>query len=84
MLPLLLRIFGTSSLLAVIFVVAPGDWMRGIHRELGMGEMPDAPVVWYLARSESALYAVLGGLFWVLASDPRRYALPSGTLARRW
>jgi len=69
----LLRIFGTTSLLALVFVAAPDAWMRDIHMALGMGELPDVPVVWYLARSESAMYALLGGLFWVLSFDPVRY-----------
>ena len=73
LLQLLLRLFGTSSLLATIFVAAPEAWMRAIHAALGMGELPDAPVVGYLARSTSALYAILGGLFWTLSFDPRRY-----------
>jgi len=73
LLQLLLRLFGTSSLLALIFVAAPRGWMLDIHADLGMGDMPDAPVVWYLARSTSAFYAMLGGLFWTLSFDPVRY-----------
>lgn len=53
LLPLLLRVFGTSSLLATIFVAAPRAWMRDIHAALGLGAFPDTPVVWYLARSTS-------------------------------
>ena len=73
MLQFILRLFGTSSLLATIFVAAPEAWMRDIHAALGMGELPAAPVVGYLARSTSALYAVLGGLFWTLSFDTIRY-----------
>ncbi len=73
LLQLLLRVFGTSSLLATIFVAAPHAWMSDIHADLGMGELPDAPVVWYLARSTSAFYAILGGLFWVVSFNPARY-----------
>lgn len=69
----LLRLFGTSGLLAVIFVVAPNAWMRDIHAGLGLGPMADSPVVWYLARSTSAFYAGLGGLFWLLSFDPARH-----------
>ncbi len=47
--------------------------MASIHSDLGLGEMPDTPVVWYLARSTSAFYALLGGLFWVISFDPVRY-----------
>jgi hypothetical protein len=64
---------GFFSLTALAFVVAPRSWMRSTHEWLGMGPMPDTPVVWYLARSTSAFYALLGGLFWVVSFDPRRH-----------
>ena len=54
---------------ALVFVAAPHDWMISIHAWLGMGALPDTPVVWYLARSTSAFYALLGGLFWVVSFD---------------
>lgn len=69
----LLRLFGTTALLALVFVAAPHAWMREIHAWLGMGTLPDSPVVWYLARSTSALYAGLGGLLWVTSFDPARF-----------
>jgi len=72
-LKVLLRLFGTSSLFALIFVAAPHAWMQEIHLELGLGEMPNTPIVWYLARSTSAFYAMLGGLFWLVSFDLRRY-----------
>ncbi len=70
---LILRLMGSSSLLAVIFVAAPYAWMDSIHSALGMGQLPDAPVVGYLARSTSAFYALLGGLLWVVSFDLRRH-----------
>lgn len=69
----ILRIMGSSSLLALLFVAAPYDSMDYIHLSLGMGTLPDSPVVGYLARSTSAFYAMLGGLFWVVSFDLRRY-----------
>jgi hypothetical protein len=51
----------------------PFSWMAATHRWLGMGEMPKAPVVEYLARSVSAFYALFGALCLVLASDLDRY-----------
>jgi hypothetical protein len=69
----ILRLFGTSSLFALIFVAAPFGWMDAIHARLGMGELPDAPVVGYLARSTSAFYALFGGLLWVLSFDLVRH-----------
>ncbi|MGD0536592.1 MAG: hypothetical protein ABSC03_02980 [Verrucomicrobiota bacterium] len=69
----LLRIFGTSAAFALIAVVMPYDWMNVIHQRLGMGTLPNMPVVGYLARSVSLFYALLGGLLWVLAADVRHY-----------
>ena len=68
-LQLLLRIVGAWLLLALVFVAAPRSWMRDIHDLLDLGEMPDAPIVWYLARSVSAFYAIMGGLYWVVSFD---------------
>lgn len=69
----LLRIIGSSSLLAVVVVVMPYAWMDAVHQWLGLGKLPDAPIVGYLARSTSAFYALLGGLLWVLSFDLRRH-----------
>ena len=70
---LLLRILGVGGLLALVPVFMPFAWMAAAHRWLGLGEMPAALVVEYLARSASALYALLGALFLVVASDLGRY-----------
>ena len=43
------------------------------HADLGLGRLPDAPIVGYLARSTSAFYAIEGGLFWVVSFDLVRY-----------
>jgi len=60
-------------LFALVAVVMPSSWMAATHRWLGLGEMPTAPVVEYLARSLSAFYAVTGALCLVLATDLERY-----------
>jgi hypothetical protein len=64
---------GIPALFALVPVFMPFSWMVAIHRWLGLGEMPNAPVVEYLARSVSAFYALLGALFLVMASDLDRY-----------
>ena len=51
----------------------PYSWMRAIHQWLGMGELPDQPIVGYLARSTSVFYALFGGLLWCLSFHPNRY-----------
>ena len=73
LLQLLLRISGSFELFALVFVFAPELWMRGIHEWLGLGQLPDTPITWYLTRSLSAFYAVTGGLFWILSSNIRHY-----------
>ena len=59
-------------LLALVFVVAPRALMEEIHTWLGLGIFPDTPIVWYLARSTSAFYAMMGGLYWLASYDMGR------------
>jgi hypothetical protein len=69
----LLRLGGTMTLLAFPMMLLPDESMAAIHRWLGMGELPRAPVVGYLARSVSALYGFHGVLLFIIATDPVRY-----------
>jgi hypothetical protein len=71
----LLRAGGAVMLTALGAVVMPFDWMNSIHQRLGLGELPRAPIVGYLTRSVSALYALHGALLIFLAHDIRRYRL---------
>jgi len=68
-----LRVLGTSALTAGFFVCVPDAWMDAIHQRLGLGRLPDVPIVSYLARSTSSFYALLGGLLWVVSFDLRRH-----------
>ena len=71
---ILLRYFlGIPGLFALFAVVMPMSWMVATHRWLGLGEMPTAPVVEYLARSVSAFYALFGALCLVVACNLERY-----------
>ncbi len=69
----LLRISGVVMLTALGAVVMPYDWMNIIHRQQGLGELPHVPIVGYLTRSISALYALQGALLVFIASDLPRY-----------
>jgi len=60
-------------LMALGAVVMPYEWMNVIHQKQGLGELPHIPIVGYLTRSISALYALHGALLVFLASDLRRY-----------
>ena len=72
-LQLLLRALGTLDLLAFAAVLMPDDWMAASHAWLGMGEFPRTPLVDYLARSVSLMYAQHGAVFLFLSGDVRRY-----------
>jgi hypothetical protein len=62
----LLRFTGSVCGLAWIAFVMPLDWMHWWHDSLGLGEMPQAAVVEYLARSTSALCGLYGVvLLWI-------------------
>ena len=69
----ILRMIGGASLFALIFIFVPYEWMNEIHHGIGLGELPEAPVVGYLARSVSAFYALFGGLFLLLSFDVKRH-----------
>jgi hypothetical protein len=71
---------GILELLALPAVFIPFSWMAAIHGKLGLGEMPDEPIVAYLARSLSAYYAAHGALTVFISFDVKRY-LP---LIRLW
>ena len=72
-LKLILRLLGGSSLFALVFVVLPYKWMDSIHASIGMGRLPDTPVVLYLIRTTSAFYAAAGALFWIVSFDLGQY-----------
>ena len=69
----LLRVSGAVMLMALGAVVMPYEWMNVIHQRIGLGELPNTPIVGYLTRSISALYAQYGALLVFIASDVRRY-----------
>jgi hypothetical protein len=70
----LLRLFGGVTCLAVFAALLPTGWMSATHAWLGLGEMPRGPVVEYLTRSISLLYAIHGGVIVLASTDVRRFA----------
>jgi hypothetical protein len=70
---LLRYLLGIPGVFALVGVFMSLSWMAAAHRWLGLGEMPTGSVVEYLARSVSAIYALLGALCLVMASDLERY-----------
>ena len=65
---------GVMTLLALPAAFMPTSYMDMFHRRLDLGPLPDFPIVQYLARSVSALYAAFGSLTLLLAWDLRRFA----------
>ena len=70
---LILRCSGILLLTALIPVVMPFYWMQEIHRWLGMGELPTEPIVGYLTRSLSLLYAMHGALILYISGNISRF-----------
>lgn len=70
----LLRLFGGVTCCAIFAALLPTDWMAATHAWLGLGPLPRAPVVEYLTRSISLLYAVHGGVIVLASTDVRRFA----------
>ena len=69
-----LFLFGFPAAMAVIPFVMPWSWMAATHEWLGMGVLPEKPVIDYLARYASAFSAFYGILLLLLLTDVRRYA----------
>jgi hypothetical protein len=70
---LLLRFNAVMLLLALGAVVMPFAWMDVVHSAGGMGPLQDSPIVHYLTRSASLLYAGYGAVILFLSFDVRRY-----------
>jgi L-cystine uptake protein TcyP (sodium:dicarboxylate symporter family) len=73
LLVVLLRIAGLFTMTAFLAMLLPVEWMTSTHRWLGLGELPRAPVVDYLARSIAGLYGFHGLLLMIVSGDPVRY-----------
>lgn len=71
---LVLRILGTVDLLAVAAIFLPWEWMARAHTWIGLGLLPEQPIIGYLTRSASALYALHGAMILFVSTDVRRYA----------
>ena len=70
---LLLRLDGIIMLAALFPSMMPLAWMKEVHRCLGMGELPDGPIIGYLTRSLSLMYAMHGAVLFFVSLDVRRF-----------
>ena len=69
----LLRLAGATELLAFIAVVMPRSWMEISHARLGLGVMPDGPLLMFMIRQASYTYGVHGLSLWLIATDVDRF-----------
>jgi hypothetical protein len=74
LLTILLRLVGGIELCAIPFIFFPFPWMDAVHdRLLGLGTLPGGPIVEYLTRSLSAMYAVHGAVVFRISFDVARF-----------
>ena len=60
-------------MLAIAPMLMPIAWAQSAHTAIGLGELPEEPIVEYLVRGMSAMCALYGGLLLLLATDVHRY-----------
>jgi hypothetical protein len=72
-LAVVLRVLGGLDALAFLAVLLPPEWMAKSHVWLGLGALPREPIVDYLTRSSSALYALHGAMILFISFDTPRY-----------
>ena len=69
----IMRVMGVATLLAAPCILLPYEWMNACHQFMGLGTLPHAPIVSYLARSLSLFYAIFGAITLFVSFDIRRY-----------
>lgn len=69
----LLRLAGATEVLAFIAVVMPRSWMEIANTAIGLGPMPDGPLLMFMIRQASYTYGVHGLSLWLIASDVERF-----------
>ena len=69
-----LRALGLLDMLAVAAVITPRSCLDWAHTSAGLGSLPQEPIVGYLVRSASALYALHGAIVVFVSFDVKRYA----------
>lgn len=70
---ILLRIMGGLDMVSLLVVVLPHSTIAALHRMVGLGEFPPAPIASYLARNITTMYTVHGLTLWFVSQDVVRY-----------
>ena len=68
-----LRGLGVLDLCALFAFVMPREWIAIGHSTTGLGDLPVGPLIGYLVRSASFLYAMHGLFMLYLSFDVPRY-----------
>jgi hypothetical protein len=68
-----LRGYAALLLAALPATVVPAHWLAAAYQWLGLGTWPDVPLLEYLARSASAIYALVGAMMLLMSFDVARY-----------
>lgn len=69
----LLRLMGVAICFSFLAIFLPWEWMDAIHQWAGLGRLPKAPIVEYLARTISAMYFAHGVVVLFVSTDVQRY-----------
>lgn len=69
----LLRLAGAVEILAFIAVVMPRSWMEISNAWVGLGPMPEGPLLMFMIRQASYTYGVHGLSLWLIASNVERF-----------
>ena len=69
----ILRISGLMLITAFIAVVLPYETMARIHYMMGLGNLPQIPILDYLARSVSFFYGMHGVIILYISFNLMRY-----------
>lgn len=70
---MVLRCIGCLDMSALVVVVMPREWMNLAAVAVGLDALPPDPIVGYLARSASAMYALHGITVVYVSFDVFRY-----------
>ena len=70
---LILRLAGAMLVIAFVAVFLPYDVMNRIHQNMGLGILPQTPIVDYLARSLSMFYGIHGVITLYISFKVRQY-----------
>ncbi len=70
---IILRLSGLLLVTAFIAVFIPYETMAKIHRQIGLGNFPQLPILDYLARSVSFFYGIHGVIVLYISFDLKRY-----------